>query len=147
MWIATWFVLAMTAVAPPGQVVTGVVVDAQGHPAPGAEVMAAGGRGDGLPAAVLARSTTDEAGRFALELPDDALGTDRPALWAVRSGSIAASMPLDRDALVSTVRLALGAGERSTVRVAGPDGPTHRSGLGHPRTSLSRPWRDSRPRD
>ena len=102
---------------------TGVVISPDGRPAPGAELIAAGGDGDGGPPASMGRATADEQGRFSLELPAGACVCDRPTLWAHRPGSVAASVPIDRAALAGLpIRLTLGSPSHAGFVVAGPDG-------------------------
>ena len=102
---------------------SGVVVGPDGRPSPGALVVAAGGAWDGEPPVLMGRATADGEGRFVLELGDEPSGCDRPTLWAFGPGLVAASSPIDRDALGGRpTRLTLGPPGRSTFVVAGPDG-------------------------
>ena len=103
--------------------IVGEVVGPDGRPAPGAEVIAAGGAWDGDAPISIGRATADNSGRFALELSDEPSNRDRPTLWAFLAGSVAATRPIGRDAAEGhPVRLTLGSPARATFVVAGPDG-------------------------
>src|SRR5947209_2859722 len=128
--VATAFVLLLSMAtlgagwddAGPGRV-SGLVIGPDGLPAPGAEVIAAGGDWDDEPPALLGRTTADAEGRFSLELTTDVCLCEHPTLWAYRPGSVAASASLGRSALAGLpVRLALGSPARSEFVVAGPTG-------------------------
>ncbi len=106
----------------PGPVV-GVVVDAAGRPAGGAEILATGGDWTNEGPQVFGRATADSEGRFTLTLAAGVFESDRPGLWAGRAGSLVARRAIDRDAgAASGVRLVLAAPGRGAVLVAGPDG-------------------------
>ena len=80
-----------------GPVGVGVVVGPDGRPAPGAEVIAAGGAWDGEPPGFLGRATADAEGRFSWTSPSEpSAATGRPS-GRTRPGSVAASAPIDRD--------------------------------------------------
>ena len=101
----------------------GVVVDADGRPAAGAELVAAGAAWDGDWPVELGRASTDGEGRFVLELLDKPADCDRPTLWALRVGSVAASSPIDRDSVEGRpFRLELDSPPGAPFVVAGPDG-------------------------
>jgi protocatechuate 3,4-dioxygenase beta subunit len=102
---------------------SGVVVEADGTPATGAELVASGGPWDGELSVELGRAKADGEGRFVLELHEPPVDCDRATLWAIRAGSIAASAPIDRDAIEGRpFRLVVGSPPGAPFLVAGPDG-------------------------
>ena len=125
---------AATASHPPPvverpQELTGVVRDAGGRPLPGARLsvlarqpFAPGERG--LRDAVLTETTTDEAGRFSLRVPDD-FATWFPdrvvTLHASAPGLTPATLPV-RDAGTRPIELTLARGVPLRGRLLGPDG-------------------------
>jgi Carboxypeptidase regulatory-like domain len=101
----------------------GVVVGADGRPVAGAELVAAGGTWDGDSPVELGRATADGDGQFSLELLDEPSECDRPTLWAIRGGSVAASISIDRDSAEGRpLRLEVDASPGAAFVVAGPDG-------------------------
>ncbi len=103
--------------------IVGEVLGPDGRPRPGTEVIAAGGNWDGKAPGSIGRTTTDDSGVFVLELSDDPSTRERPTLWAFQPGSVAASRPIDRDAIEGhPVRLILGSRAGAAFVVAGPDG-------------------------
>ena len=103
--------------------VSGVVVDSDGRPAGGAEVLASGATWDGEPPALMGRTKSDGEGRFVLTFTEEPSACERATLWAFRPGAVVASIPIDRDSLQGrAVRLKLGSPGRATFVVAGPDG-------------------------
>ena len=113
--------VSLAMIGAEGGTLRGVVVDAGGRPAAGAEVVAASRSWDGEPPAVIGRTLTDDQGRFAIE---PAGGSWGPAtLWAIRPGSVAASCPVGRgSAKGPTFRLTLTRPPGASFRVVDPEG-------------------------
>jgi hypothetical protein len=118
-------VVIQAPVAAPEEV-AGRVVDAQGQPVAGTEVLATD-LADGMRRPVKARATSDPQGRFRVTVPDlkDARMANLPlTFWAFRAGlglgavSFTRSRPPKEDAFV----VRLGAPGGTPVRVLGPDG-------------------------
>jgi Carboxypeptidase regulatory-like domain len=125
--IVAAFLLTALAQAPAGPAtLSGRVVDAQGQPAAGAEVLLSGiwrGR-EGPP--VLARAKSDQKGRFRIEAPGekDPKRSNSPlAVWAYSPQLGLAGQSFSPSALPApgSVQLKLGGPVQTTVRVVGPD--------------------------
>jgi Carboxypeptidase regulatory-like domain len=119
------FLLSSLAMVGVGEGVTlrGIVVEADGRAASGAEVVAAGGAWDNDSPVELGRATADGEGRFVLNLHEQPADCDQPALWAIRAGSIVASGRIDRDGAEGRpFRLVIGESPGARFVVAGPDG-------------------------
>ncbi len=111
----------------PSVPVSGVVVDAEGRPAAGAQVFLTGLQTVGGWPPVLGRATTDDAGKFHFEAPADADDPNAPAaaaLWAVRPGALVAARVLRPGTLPPglPVKFVLGPPARAVFDVVGPDG-------------------------
>jgi hypothetical protein len=125
-WIALLFTLATVGIGE-GKgdrgPLRGQVVGADGRAIAGLDVLAVGGAWDGDPPMEFGQARTDASGRFALDLDDAMTDCDRPTLWAVGDGKVAASISLDRDdADGQPIRLVLESPSVASFLVAGPDG-------------------------
>ncbi|WP_406698712.1 carboxypeptidase-like regulatory domain-containing protein [Singulisphaera sp. Ch08] len=117
-----WVMLAQVPMTP----MTGTVVDPEGKPVVGADLILVG-----LPSydpPVVARGQSGEGGRFTLDRPTALAGDHHPQrapiLWAVKSG-FRVSVTRFPEALPKPdepVRIALEPPARTEVRVVGPDG-------------------------
>ena len=122
--VLTWLALAglMPEAGAEVRRVVGDVVEADGRPARGAEVLVAGeGWGDGPE--VKGRATADAEGRFSIPIPSALDGRDRPTLWAIRPGSGSASRAIDPEGNDGRpIRLTLVRPGPAEFVVKGPEG-------------------------
>jgi Carboxypeptidase regulatory-like domain len=123
-------VLAMMALAqaPAGPAtVSGQVVDAEGRPVAGAEVVLSGFRRGTWQVAALALVMSDRDGRFRIDVPaetDTRLPHGYQALWAYapKAGLAGQALAPEAPPKAGAVQLKLGAPAHTAVRVVGPDG-------------------------
>ncbi len=106
--------------------VSGRVLDAEGRPAVGVEVLLSGLEAGSPGRPVLSRAKSDNYGRFKIDVPDekDPSRANSPlALWAYRAKSGLAGQAFTRRALPATgsVRLKLSGPVQTALRVVGPD--------------------------
>jgi hypothetical protein len=124
--LVTILLLAL-AQSPAAPAVEGVVTDAAGKPAGGAEVSLTGIVRLGMKTPVLSRTTTNDRGTFRLALPadpDGAKSQEALTIWAFRQGSAprALSFVQSKVPKPDAVRLKLEPPRDTPFRVVGPDG-------------------------
>jgi hypothetical protein len=127
---------------PSAPVMAGIVVDPDGKPAPGAEVLLVDGYipldAEGRPAwppgkvrthsqwpLTRGRGTADAQGRFRMEVRGKPLDErDRLVLWTYKPGALATSMAVERASLPdgTPARIRLEPASETVFRVFGPDG-------------------------
>lgn len=120
----TWLGAACLAATVP---LSGVVVDAQGQPAAGAWVWLADTHAENKGPETLAKTETDDQGRFRLDRPDDLKGRGTswsPTLWAYKPGAHVALLEFKQGlpGADEPVRLELGPPASFSVRVLAADG-------------------------
>ena len=130
MFVATTLLIMTVAQAQPQASTTtlaGQVLDEQGQPAPGIEVLLSALEQGTRAHAVLARTKCDQAGRFQIDVPaqkDPSKARFYLALWAYVPSAGLAGQAFATSAIpaAGSVRLKLGKPAKTVVRVVGPDG-------------------------